>query len=222
MYLQTLVQLIRANRWFYAYYGILFAAGLIIQASFTQAELTLAINGLHNPALDLFFRYFTNLGDGLFAGIVMLLVFIFLRSEGWRALLCWALPSLFTQLMKHQFFAGHHRPAILMKDEKALHYIEGVFMNELHSFPSGHSTTAFALFCYAALRTANKRSALVFLLVAVLTGLSRIYLLQHFFEDVLAGSFIGVSFATIIFAIFEYRKQRKATLPEEGSEAAQA
>lgn len=207
MYLKTLLQVIHDNRWFYWPYFILFIFGIVIQFNFTQIDITLAVNSIHNPFLDFAFRYITDLGDGIFASAVVLLIFIFLRKEGWRALLTWGAPSLFTQLMKHKFYANHFRPSILMKDFVQLHYVDGIYINELNSFPSGHSTTAFAIFCYLSLINSNKKRGILFLLVAALTGISRIYLLQHFFEDVLAGSFIGVSFATIIFSLFDYRKR---------------
>ena len=97
-----------------------------------------------------------------------------------------------------------------MKNFPQLHYVDGLYINILNSFPSGHATQAFALFTFAALITPFKKYQLLILLVAILVAVSRIYLLQHFFQDVLAGSFIGISVSTFIFAAFEtYNKKGK-------------
>ena len=39
----------------------------------------------------------------------------------------------------------------------------------------------------------------VFFLIALLVGYSRVYLSQHFFEDVYVGSIIGVSVTLVVY-----------------------
>jgi undecaprenyl-diphosphatase len=50
----------------------------------------------------------------------------------------------------------------------------------------------------------NKKYSIVVFLLAVLVGISRIYLLAHFKEDVLFGSFLGLISAMV--AYFYYNK----------------
>ena len=62
-------------------------------------------------------------------------------------------------------------------------------------FPSGHTTAAFevaiAMFlCFRA--DGRKKFAWIFPVIAVLTGLSRIYLMVHYATDVIAGVIIGI------------------------------
>ena len=59
------------------------------------------------------------------------------------------------------------------------------------------------LFTY---RSNNKAWGLVFLLIACLVGYSRMYLSEHFFEDVTAGSVLGV----ILTVIWLYWLDNKA------------
>jgi len=66
-------------------------------------------------------------------------------------------------------------------------------MHSSHSFPSGHTITAFAFFLALAFFTKRPAIHFLYFLLAVLVGYSRVYLSQHFAIDVLAGSFVGVS-----------------------------
>jgi undecaprenyl-diphosphatase len=62
------------------------------------------------------------------------------------------------------------------------------FEGDLHSFPSGHATVAFA--CGTALAPAL---AGVPLLVAAAVGLSRVALGHHYLSDVVAGALLGAA-----------------------------
>ena len=63
-------------------------------------------------------------------------------------------------------------------------------MHSFFSFPSGHTVSAFALFAFFAFLSKNKYG-FIWLIFAVLTAFSRIYLCQHFLIDTFAGSVIG-------------------------------
>jgi membrane-associated phospholipid phosphatase len=70
--------------------------------------------------------------------------------------------------------------------------VTGIDQLSVHSFPSGHTVTAFSTALVLAYWCKNKLWGLPLLLLAALVGYSRMYLSQHFFEDVTAGSVIGV------------------------------
>jgi len=209
MYLKALKNIFIQNRVYFLAYLLFLAAGLIVQFSIPQFEITLFINGLHNESFDLFFKTITDLGDGIFATAVVLIIILFRRKYWLSAILSFSLSSLFTQFLKHYAFPEKFRPGMLMKNFSQLHYVDGVYMNELNSFPSGHSTTAFAVFTFIILMNQTKKYQILFLILATLIGFSRIYLLQHFFEDVISGSFIGVVFSVLIFSFFEMLELKK-------------
>ncbi len=77
-------------------------------------------------------------------------------------------------------------------------------MNTGHqSFPSGHSMAAWALFVFLALIVARPWVSAVALLAAVSVSLSRVYLMVHFLQDVVAGAAIGTVLAIIAFYLHE-------------------
>lgn len=74
-------------------------------------------------------------------------------------------------------------------------------MYSQNSFPSGHSTSAFCLFFCLCIISPKVWQKIFFFCLAILIGFSRVYLSQHFFEDIYVGSIIGVGFSFTIFYI---------------------
>jgi membrane-associated phospholipid phosphatase len=116
--------------------------------------------------------------------------------------------GLFVQLMKRLFFEDMVRPAGYFQDLAQLHVVEGVVLLSSRSFPSGHATTAFALFLCLALLLKSRFMKLICFLLASLAAFSRVYLSQHFLIDVYAGSIIGCIGALAFYPVF-FREDRK-------------
>lgn len=207
--MHTLLQLFRANRPFYLTYAVLLLVVGGLQLAFSQTELMQWINARNTPATDVFFTYATYLGDGAFFAVVILT--LLLRSYRWaiKGLLAFGLTSLLAQGLKRLVFTDRPRPAKFFEGQAGFRHVEGVELAHYHSFPSGHSTSAFALFCLLALIVKDKRWGYVFALLAALTAYSRVYLFQHFVEDVYAGSLLGVVCSTLIFSFLNSHWTRK-------------
>lgn len=75
------------------------------------------------------------------------------------------------------------------------------------SFPSGHTTTAFATATVAAYHF--RKWAIPIMTAACIAGLMRIYLLVHYPSDVFAGAAIGILSA--LFVIYLYGKLKSIT-----------
>ena len=202
MYLSNLQKIIDQNRWFYWPYFVLVALAAVIQATYHQFDISLWVNSHHHAALDFIFKHLTHLGDGLFAAVVCAIILAFFRQHFWSSIFCVYIPALVTQLLKRLVFADHLRPAAKMSAYTQLHFVEGITIHTQNSFPSGHSTGAFALFLFLALLIPNKKLGIVFLSLALLAAFTRVYLLQHFFEDVFLGSVIAVTCTTLLFTLF--------------------
>lgn len=181
---------------------LLVALGLF--ARFEQKELHMLFNGFHNEGLDTFFYYATLMGDGRLLYLIPLLLFITTYRKVIYVFSACALSGLFTQALKRIIAAP--RPAGVFELSE-LHLVEGINVHKFFSFPSGHSTTVFAFFF--ALSVLKPKYAFVFVLLALAGGYSRVYLSQHFLEDVVAGSLIGISGALLTLLLVKRIKSSK-------------
>lgn len=150
------------------------------------------LNARHSPLLDIFFAYITWVGDGVFYALVIVALFFWQKKAALLGLLSFALNGGIVQLSKKVIFPDAPRPISYFGDSVHLQLVEGVSMHAWQSFPSGHTTTAFACFCLLSLLFRSKIGGIVFFLLALLAGTSRMYLAQHFFEDVYTGALLGV------------------------------
>lgn len=141
---------------------------------------------------DVFFKYLTEMGAWVPFVIAALLLLwrvkeglYLLVSEGVTALMVYPLKRLFAEPRPKLFFQE-------AMPDVTLHSVEGVSMHLHNSFPSGHTATVFcAMLCLSVICRKRPWLSVLFFLIAVLTGYSRIYLSQHFANDVLAGTIVG-------------------------------
>jgi membrane-associated phospholipid phosphatase len=116
------------------------------------------------------------------------------------------LAALITQTLKHTIFDDVVRPKKFFEGLHDLYLVPEVENHLYNSFPSGHSTCAFALYFSIGLIVENKILKFLCFVLALTVGYSRIYLSQHFFEDVYAGSFVGVSGTIIVYLLIKGNK----------------
>ena len=69
-----------------------------------------------------------------------------------------------------------------------------------YSFPSGHTTSSFSIAMSFALHSVT--FALLLIPLAILVGISRMYLGLHYPTDVLFGGFLGSVTSIMIFNLF--------------------
>lgn len=108
--------------------------------------------------------------------------------------------TVFIYALKHIFAVP--RPSVLLNRlGYTFHTVEGVSLHSSLSFPSGHTAAAFALMFAISILCKHNWQRVLCLAIAVLTGFSRIYLSQHFLEDVLAGSVVGILSTLLVYFI---------------------
>lgn len=181
--------------------------GAVILLSFDKVEIHLAINEVNSGFLDFFFTYWTYLGDGVFAPIVILVLGILFFKQrklstftlGFGILI---LAGVLSQTLKRAFFSDALRPSGIIGSEN-LYLVPGIDVHTYHSFPSGHTTAGFAFMAFIALFFFAKNKFMQFILAitAVLIGYSRMYLSQHFLEDVVVGGILGIISFLLAFGI---------------------
>jgi membrane-associated phospholipid phosphatase len=160
------------------------------------------LNLYHSPFLNSFFYYYTNLGDGLFS-IFLVLIFLLLRrfDLAIQILLAFLISGLFSQILKAIVISPRPRDFFPVNDQ--IYIVDGLTLGGNASFPSGHTASAFALATSLALYAKEKIFGILYLILAILVGYSRIYLSQHFPADVFGGAVIGVLVAFWIFIVME-------------------
>jgi membrane-associated phospholipid phosphatase len=204
--MKTLKSILVANRLFFGLYLFFFAVGLVFLLTVGKATAFVDLNPVHRSFLDAVFAWITFLGDGTFSLIVFVFFLIRRRWSGaTQIIVAFLLSGLLAQILKRlfsmprpmQFFPAGHYP----------YFIKGVTHVGFASFPSGHSTTIFALATLLSIFAKDQRLKVLCLLGAVLVGYSRIYLGQHFLGDVLMGSFIGIATAIGVHWVFVRKLQ---------------
>ncbi|MCG8305971.1 MAG: phosphatase PAP2 family protein [Cytophagales bacterium] len=161
---------------------------------FPKGEIELLINQNHYPILDLFFKYITHLGDGVFLGILLISLLFIRYSAAILTAFSIILQAVFVSIFKRWIFKGLERPLAFFGDNVDLYLVDGVDVHSSNTFPSGHAATGFALFALVFVLVNNNRQivSLVLFLLAFFVGFSRVYLLQHFIVDVYFGAVFGV------------------------------
>ncbi|QHT67507.1 phosphatase PAP2 family protein [Rhodocytophaga rosea] len=195
-----MIKLFQRNTAFFLPYLFFLLIGAILQLLYSKEEIFLYINGNYHTAADYFFQYLTHIGDGVFYVGVILFLAAFSLRKALIALGCFISSSLFSQLLKKLVFLDELRPKAFFEHKNiSLHTIEGLTVHSFNSFPSGHATTAFSVFCLLSILLKNKQMGYLWFVLALLAAYSRIYLSQHFFADVYAGSLIGVGTTLLVY-----------------------
>ncbi len=179
----------------------------------------LFVNRLTNVAgsfLTPFFEFITFFGDkGWFfiALGVILLLFLKHRKAGVCILLAIVLGGLFTNIILKN---AVQRPRPYTVEEfKILWQAVGASKESEFSFPSGHTTSAFAC-AMAFFLSKNKKYSWTLFIFALLVAFSRIYLVVHYTTDVIggiiSGSLAGVIayfITNLIYKVIEKNSQNK-------------
>jgi membrane-associated phospholipid phosphatase len=162
-------------------------------SSHSTVQCFINLNTFHSGWMDRLFMLVTFMGDGIFLLIVAAILLIARQYElALKAVMAFLLSGILVQVLKNSITAP--RPRVLLESLglSYQYFIDGITRIGNSSFPSGHTTTFFALATLLAMQTNNAWKQLLLLLAALLVGYSRIYLGQHFLQDVVTGSVIGV------------------------------
>jgi len=100
---------------------------------------------------------------------------------------------------------GRSRPTLFLK--KAIYGFHGWHLESLyHSFPSGHSATAFTL--ATSLAFFFPRYRIPFFATAVICSSSRLFLHKHFLSDIIVGAVIGIVAGNAMYYLYKKKPSR--------------
>jgi undecaprenyl-diphosphatase len=170
------------------------------------------LNHFHHPAGDVFFRIITQLGNAwVIIPLFLVIIFIKIPPVRRRRVIIFALAGLIigggaNSLLKTAiqrprpltYFASHHQYSV-----DHIHVLGQRLKHR--SFPSGHTTTAFAAATMLVMLWGLKLWFAYIL--ALLVAYSRVYMGVHFPLDTVAGALLGTSCIGIIMYFYK-RKYR--------------
>lgn len=202
-----MIRTLRDNLWFLVPWAVLLITTIGMMAALPRIELHLALNSCHTEAADTFFRIFTNVGGNL-PWVVCAAVLIWKLWAGLYLTAGQVIGTIIVYPLKHLF--AHPRPLTVFAEAGVeLPTVAGVSLHAWNSFPSGHTVAAFALMFGLAAMLPRWWQKLLCFVVAALAAYSRIYLSQHFLDDVVAGSVIGIV-STLLAGMFLRSRRESA------------
>lgn len=190
--------LLKNNRVFLLSLAIVWLSSFVLVITNSKLNQMEWINTHNSQLADTLFLGATQLGEGGFF-VLIIIGCLFVKIEySVMFTLAFIISTICSQGLKMLFHTD--RPlAFFEKINHSWHFVDGVEVHIANSFPSGHTTTAFAIFTLIAFIGSNKKISPLWIVVASLTGYSRSYLFQHFPEDILGGAIVGVVSSTVAY-----------------------
>lgn len=197
----SLKLILKENIIFVVPFLIFITGGAFFLYSYSLIDGHLLLNQYHSPLFDWIFKYLTWFGDGIMFGVVIVIgLFVRFRVSLYAAVVGILTLFIISYISKELLFHDTPRPAnVFAHSGIVLHYIDGVRMHMISSFPSGHATTAFALYSLLAFFAKRNYIKLLLFVMAALSAFSRVYLSQHFVKDIEAGAIIGFGISLLVF-----------------------
>ena len=196
-------QLISDHRLFLGIFAIYILVGAVGFIAYAQGNEILFLNEHHTPLLDMLFVFLTRLVEGWGLTIVGIVLLLWRLKYLLLYLIDLLLLTVIVQFLKHQVFPERLRPSLFFGEHYPLHFVQGVPVFTHYSFPSGHTALAFSVFFLLAILLKRTWASFVLLSLAFGVGLSRMYLLQHFWIDVYFGSLIGILVTLLVYILLQ-------------------
>ena len=148
-----------------------------------------------------FFKLATYLGEWISLVIIGIFLLITNRRAFFSALL--AFVPLDITMLSLKKALDYPRPLSYFKQGE-ITPIPDFTSLYAHSMPSGHTFTAFFCMTFVLFYfDLNKKWQIILFSLSILVGLSRIYLMCHFKEDIFIGSILGIIAGILSVFIYE-------------------
>ena len=145
---------------------------------------------------EIFWRVLRDLGEPVMTALIIAIVWIYDRRT-WKAAMVVLLSAAGTGALAWFIRAvgGRYRP-IVADGANTWHLFRGFWETKDLSWPSGHSTLAFAT--AAALSYLSPKGRVLFIAIAAGCAVTRVVMQAHFYSDVIFGAALGWTFGWLI------------------------
>ena len=202
--MNELLKQLKSKRLYFGIYLVFLIIALILIFAEAKGFGVFWFDNHRSKELNIFFEAVTKLGEYY----VFVFFFVYYLYKNTRVSFSIASLGIIMPLISYGLKSYFKHPRPITYFYKYLKNVNFKGIAEVHhhtgfnSFPSGHTFAAFAIFTLLMLVSKNKKSQIIYLLLAVTVGLSRIYLAQHFVEDVAFGSILGIIMALSVYYLF--------------------
>lgn len=157
------------------------------------------VQGIQNPVLSAILKVITTLGEGGIIFIALALILLVTkkyRKVGFAVMVALVVMLICNNFILKEIFA-RPRPFNITYDwwNEVYHFPDIVSRPNSFSFPSGHTSSAFA--AAIAVLWYDRKIGIPTTIFAFIMGFSRIYVEVHYCTDVLAGMVVGIIYALI-------------------------
>lgn len=197
-------------RWYYYPVGIFLVAALAAACVLPYGEEIIFLNDLRFEPFNTLFRMITVFGEPYMWILAAVFYLVRRRSTAIPVIAAGLLIIPVSYIVKDK--AGTDRPYThfqnIGKSDQVV-VVPGVALNKgKTSFPSGHTMSAFGLYSMLALLSIGKNRYLLMTLagISILTGISRIFLVQHFLVDVIGGAVLGMLISLLVWKLWDIKK----------------
>lgn len=166
-------------------------------------QIDIWLQSIHNPVFDAIGQLLNFLGEKgwiFIATAVVMMLNKKTRTAGIVLFIALAVTGLCTEVVKE--IVERPRPFVAYPSIEPLYHEESLYS----SFPSGHTSMAFAFATIIAIFY-RKWRYLVFGFAALM-GFSRMYGFVHYPTDVIAGAAIGIICSIVVYKVYLYIRKK--------------
>lgn len=170
-----------------------------------NVPIFLWINENLTPQFGQLARVLSAFGESIPMGMLVFLAFFISVRSAFAVGFSWLLGSCFSWLFKFGLASEALRPEkYFLNLGQVIQTVSGVKVHHYHSFPSGHTLTAFtiAFMVPFLFKNLNVKWMSLLWIAALFCGISRMVLAQHWPIDVLGGMAFGTITALLTVWIF--------------------
>ena len=205
----AIYQIIWDNKYFIVPFILAISIVSALLGIYGNERLFLHINGYHSRFADFFFLISTNLGDGIFAFILVVILLWVSFRDALTFLAITILITIAITILKNVFFPEFYRPVAYFEYTEVVRLVTGYDPPMYCTFPSGHSATAFSVYLYLSILSKKQIVKFLLFIIALLVAYSRIYLSAHFPVDVVVGAAIAVSITILCYYLGQQLKSKR-------------